>query len=65
MLDPQNELYDRRLARHLVSLYFQSRDEEDGEQMVCERVCYNPLTPELNPSVQCCLMRFFTGDFAS
>ncbi|PSN29765.1 DNA replication licensing factor MCM4 [Blattella germanica] len=22
MLDPQNELYDRRLARHLVSLYF-------------------------------------------
>jgi hypothetical protein len=24
----------------------------------------NPLMPELNPSVQCCLMRFFTGDFA-
>jgi DNA replication licensing factor MCM4 len=34
MLDPQNELYDRRLARHLVSLYFQSRDEEEGELMV-------------------------------
>jgi len=33
MLDPQNELYDRRLARHLVSLYFQSRDEEEGELM--------------------------------
>jgi hypothetical protein len=65
MLDPQNELYDRRLARHLVSLYFQSRDEEEGELMVCERVCYNPLTSELNPSVQRCLMRFFTGDFAS
>jgi hypothetical protein len=25
----------------------------------------NPLTPELNPSVQRCLTRFFTGDFAS
>jgi hypothetical protein len=25
----------------------------------------NPLTPELNPSAQRCLMRFVTGDFAS
>jgi hypothetical protein len=25
----------------------------------------NPLTPKLNPSVQRCLTRFFTGDFAS
>jgi hypothetical protein len=25
----------------------------------------NPLTPELNPSMQRCLIRFFTGDFAS
>jgi hypothetical protein len=25
----------------------------------------NPLMPELNPSVQLCLMRFFTGDFVS
>jgi hypothetical protein len=25
----------------------------------------NPLTPELNPSAQHCLTRFFTGDFAS
>jgi hypothetical protein len=25
----------------------------------------NPLTPELNPSAQRCLMRFFTGNFAS
>jgi hypothetical protein len=25
----------------------------------------NPLTPELNPSAQRCLMVFFTGDFAS
>jgi hypothetical protein len=25
----------------------------------------NPLTPELNPSMQHCLTRFFIGDFAS
>jgi hypothetical protein len=25
----------------------------------------NPLTPELNPSAQRCLTRFFTGDYAS
>jgi hypothetical protein len=24
---------------------------------------FNPLTPELNPSAQRCLPRFFTGDF--
>jgi hypothetical protein len=24
----------------------------------------NPLMPELNPSTQRCLMRYFTGDFA-
>jgi hypothetical protein len=26
---------------------------------------FNRLTPELNPSMQRCLTRFFTGDFAS
>jgi hypothetical protein len=26
---------------------------------------FNPLTPELNPSAQRCLTRFFTGDFVS
>jgi hypothetical protein len=26
---------------------------------------FNPLKPELNPSTQRCLTRFFTGDFAS
>jgi hypothetical protein len=32
-----------------------------------KRVSYlfNPLTPELNPSAQRCLTRFFTGNFAS
>jgi hypothetical protein len=28
-------------------------------------IVINPLTPELNPSAQRCLTRFFTGDFAS
>jgi hypothetical protein len=27
------------------------------------RVIVNPLTPELNPSAQRCLTKFFTGDF--
>jgi hypothetical protein len=26
---------------------------------------FNPLMPELNPSTQRCLMRFFTDDFVS
>jgi hypothetical protein len=26
-------------------------------------ISFNPLTPELNPSAQRCLPRFFTGDF--
>ena len=29
MLDPQDENYDRRLARHLVSLYYKTEDEVD------------------------------------
>ncbi|VEN42706.1 unnamed protein product [Callosobruchus maculatus] len=31
ILDPQNENYDRKLARHLVSLYYRTRDEEEDE----------------------------------
>jgi hypothetical protein len=31
----------------------------------CLRHRINPLTPELNPSAQRCLAKFFTGDFAS
>ncbi|XP_005096782.1 DNA replication licensing factor mcm4-A [Aplysia californica] len=29
ILDPQDEMYDRRLASHLVSLYFRSHEEEE------------------------------------
>lgn len=31
LLDPQNEVFDRRLAEHLVSLYYKTRTEEDDE----------------------------------
>jgi hypothetical protein len=38
----------------------------DGSRnSVNKRYELNPLTPELNPSTQRCLTRFFTGDFAS
>ncbi|XP_015788265.1 DNA replication licensing factor mcm4-A [Tetranychus urticae] len=33
LLDPQDENYDRRLARHLVSLYYRSREEEEEEHL--------------------------------
>lgn len=33
MLDPQDELYDRRLATHLVSLYHQTQEEEEEEYL--------------------------------
>ncbi|ESO98208.1 hypothetical protein LOTGIDRAFT_206222 [Lottia gigantea] len=33
VLDPQDELYDRRLAGHLVSLYFRSEKEAEEEQL--------------------------------
>jgi hypothetical protein len=31
--------------------------------MGCLPTYFNPLTPELNPSAQRCLPKFFTGDF--
>lgn len=34
MLDPQNEAYDRKLARHLVSLYYKASTEEETEHLV-------------------------------
>ena len=34
MLDPQDEQFDRRLATHLVSLYHQSKEDEENVYMV-------------------------------
>lgn len=31
-MDPQDEVYDKRLARHLVSLYYQSNEGPEGER---------------------------------
>jgi hypothetical protein len=31
--------------------------------LILRKIVINPLTPELNPSAQRCLPRFFTGDF--
>jgi len=31
MLDPQDEIFDRKLARHLVSLYYKSDLEEEDD----------------------------------
>jgi len=33
MLDPQDELYDKRLARHLVSLYYCAEEEAESDFM--------------------------------
>ena len=33
LLDPQDETYDKRLARHLVSLYYRTREEEEEERL--------------------------------
>lgn len=34
ILDPQDELYDRKLANHLVSLYFHSQEQSEEEFLV-------------------------------
>jgi hypothetical protein len=36
-----------------------------GSTSPLTEISISPLTPELNPSAQLCLTRFFTGDFAS
>ncbi|XP_066289998.1 DNA replication licensing factor mcm4-A-like [Branchiostoma lanceolatum] len=33
ILDPQDEIFDRRLANHLVSLYYRSPEEEEADEM--------------------------------
>lgn len=33
LLDPQSDVFDRKLARHLVSLYYRSQEEEEDEML--------------------------------
>jgi hypothetical protein len=38
----------------------------DNDNKVVKKIqLFKPLMPELNPSAQRCLTRFYTGDFAS
>ena len=34
MLDPEDELFDRKLASHLVSLYYKDSEQEEQEMLV-------------------------------
>lgn len=34
ILDPQDELFDKRLARHLVSVYYKTQQDEDDTMFV-------------------------------
>jgi DNA replicative helicase MCM subunit Mcm2 (Cdc46/Mcm family) len=34
ILDPQDEMFDRRLGGHLVSLYFKTQEDEEDESLV-------------------------------
>ena len=34
ILDPQDDVYDRRLANHLVSLYFHGKEQQEEEHLV-------------------------------
>jgi hypothetical protein len=43
-------------------MYEYGRGPQVGDFLV---MLFNPLTPELNPSAQRCLTRFFTGNFSS
>lgn len=38
MLDPQDETYDRRLANHLVSLYYKTPQDAVVEDLVSESI---------------------------
>ena len=40
MLDPQDESFDRRLATHLVSLYYRSGAKTKAESIVSFAIVY-------------------------
>jgi hypothetical protein len=53
---------------YLQYTYVQTYAVSKRHDIPAENVQYlviNPLAPELNPSAQRCLTRFFTGDFDS
>jgi hypothetical protein len=46
---------------HICNLSKQNQHLNDDT--ITKSLISNPLTPELNPSEQCCLPEFFPGDF--
>jgi hypothetical protein len=52
------------IASSIVNLADTSRQPR-ARELRLEGIIFNPTTPEVNPLAQRCLMRFFTGDFAS
>lgn len=51
-MDPQNDLYDQRLARHMISLYFSTGAREESDILVQRHNFKN--YPQLQSSlIQC------------
>ena len=67
MLDPQDEQFDRRLATHLVSLYHQSREEEEGTfldmTVLRDYIAYarNYIHPDLSEEAGQALIQAYVG----
>uniref|UniRef100_A0A8C9VLT2 DNA replication licensing factor MCM4 n=1 Tax=Scleropages formosus TaxID=113540 RepID=A0A8C9VLT2_SCLFO len=68
MLDPQDEAYDRRLAHHLVSLYYQSEEQLEEEfldmAMLKDYVAYarSYIEPRLSEEASQALIKAITKD---
>jgi hypothetical protein len=63
-----SELVEPEVLKQKLSDYSESFHEQalaSWRNFISLKILFNRLTPELNPSSQRCLTRFFTGDFAS
>lgn len=59
ILDPQNELYDKRLARHLVSLYFSEGTTEEEQFTVGILFVQKSKSNNMNESILKNLLFYF------
>jgi hypothetical protein len=59
----REQLVTRENCVHLDSRFCRMQPSVRCLWAVTDIVHFNPLTPELNPSAQLCLPRFFTGDY--
>jgi hypothetical protein len=53
------------MMTHIQARNYLTNETRLHSNVFCVTEIVNPLTPELNPSAQRCLTRFFTGDFAA